>query len=165
MSPADWASKDFYKVLGVSKDASPEDIKKAYRKLARANHPDSKPGDAAAEERFKSISEAYSVLSDADRRKEYDEQRTLFGSGGFRVPPPGQGPRDFNDLFGGGGGAGAERVRSPPGPGHRVRDLPDVRAGARGQDRLPAPVQRRRLCGVLRHGREGGDDPPRVSAL
>jgi molecular chaperone DnaJ len=107
MSPADWASKDFYKVLGVSKDASPEDIKKAYRKLARANHPDSKPGDAAAEERFKSISEAYSVLSDADRRKEYDEQRTLFGSGGFRVPPPGQGPRDFNDLFGGGGGAGA----------------------------------------------------------
>jgi molecular chaperone DnaJ len=107
MSPADWASKDFYKVLGVSKDASPEDIKKAYRKLARANHPDSKPGDAAAEERFKSISEAYSVLSDTDRRKEYDEQRTLFGSGGFRVPPPGQGPRDFNDLFGGGGGAGA----------------------------------------------------------
>jgi molecular chaperone DnaJ len=107
MSPADWASKDFYKVLGVSKDASPEDIKKAYRKLARANHPDSKPGDSGAEERFKSISEAYSVLSDADRRKEYDEQRTLFGSGGFRVPPPGQGPRDFSDLFGGGAGAGA----------------------------------------------------------
>jgi molecular chaperone DnaJ len=106
MSPADWASRDFYKVLGVSKDASADDIKKAYRKLARANHPDSKPGDAAAEERFKSISEAYSVLSDADKRKDYDEQRALFGSGGFRVPPPGQGSRDFNDLFGGSAGAG-----------------------------------------------------------
>jgi molecular chaperone DnaJ len=106
MSPADWASKDFYQILGVSKDASADDIKKAYRKLARANHPDSKPGDAAAEERFKSISEAYSVLSDADKRKDYDEQRALFGGGRFRVPPPGQGPRDYNDLFGGGGGAG-----------------------------------------------------------
>jgi molecular chaperone DnaJ len=106
MSPADWASKDFYKILGVSKDASADDIKKAYRKLARANHPDSKPGDAAAEERFKSISEAYSVLSDKDKRKDYDEQRALFGGGGFRVPPPGQGPRDYNDLFGGGGGGG-----------------------------------------------------------
>jgi molecular chaperone DnaJ len=106
MSPADWASKDFYKILGVSKDASADDIKKAYRKLARANHPDSKPGDSAAEERFKSISEAYSVLSDTDKRKDYDEQRALFGGGGFRVPPPGQGPRDYNDLFGGGGGGG-----------------------------------------------------------
>nr|MBA3310537.1 J domain-containing protein [Nocardioidaceae bacterium] len=69
MSPADWATKDFYEVLGVPKGASTDEVKRAYRKLARNNHPDSRPGDAAAEERFKSISEAYSVLSHADRRK------------------------------------------------------------------------------------------------
>ncbi|MGH3447127.1 MAG: DnaJ domain-containing protein, partial [Nocardioidaceae bacterium] len=108
MSPADWASKDFYEVLGVSKDASSDNIKKAYRKLARANHPDSNPGDTAAEDRFKSVSEAYSVLSDPDKRKEYDEERALFASGGFRQPRPGQGggSPDFSDLFGGGGGSG-----------------------------------------------------------
>ncbi len=106
MSPADWASKDFYAVLGVSKDASADEIKKAYRKLARANHPDSNSGDAAAEERFKSISEAYSVLSEPDKRTEYDEQRALFGSGGFRVPRPGQGRGSYGDPFGA-NGAGA----------------------------------------------------------
>ena len=128
MSPADWATKDFYQVLGVTKDASEADIKKAYRKLARAHHPDSNPGDGKSEERFKSISEAYSVLSDSDRRREYDEQRTLFANGAFRAPG-GQGPggADFSDLFGGGaggggfsdlfggmfgGGAGSERVRA-----------------------------------------------------
>lgn len=105
MSPADWASKDFYEVLGVPKTATADEIKKAYRKLARANHPDSRPGDSGAEERFKSISEAHAVLSDPHKRKEYDEQRTLFGSGRFRAPRPGQqGSYDFSDLFGGGGG-------------------------------------------------------------
>ncbi len=109
MSPADWATKDFYRVLGVSKDASADDVKKAYRKLARANHPDSKPGDATAEERFKSISEANSVLSDPAKRREYDEQRTLFGGAdGFRTPRRGQpGGQDFSDLFGGRGGDGS----------------------------------------------------------
>ena len=107
MSPADWATKDFYQVLGVSKDANADEIKKAYRKLARANHPDSRPGDSAAEERFKSISEAYSVLADPDKRKEYDEERTLFSSGRFRPPRPGQqGGYDFSDLFGGQAGSG-----------------------------------------------------------
>jgi molecular chaperone DnaJ len=106
MSPADWASKDFYEVLGVSKDASAEEIKKAYRKLARENHPDAKPDDPRAEERFKSISEAHAVLSDPDKRKEYDEERTLFGSGRFRAPRPGQQTYDFSDLFGGGAGGG-----------------------------------------------------------
>jgi molecular chaperone DnaJ len=104
MSPADWTSKDFYDVLGVPKAATGDEIKKAYRKLARANHPDSRPGDSGAEERFKSISEAYAVLSDADKRKEYDEQRELFGSGRFRSPRPGQQGYDFSDLFGGGAG-------------------------------------------------------------
>lgn len=113
MSPADWVNKDFYLVLGVSKDASAADIKKAYRKLARENHPDSNAGDSKAEDRFKEISEAYAVLSHADKRKEYDEQRALFGSGGFRFPPGGGGGGrtqtfDLNDLFGGGarGGGG-----------------------------------------------------------
>lgn len=105
MSPADWATKDFYQVLGVSKNASADDIKKAYRKLARDNHPDSKPGDKAAEERFKSISEAHAVLSSAEKRKQYDEQRSLFGSGGFRAPRPGQG-RGYGDMFGGADGGG-----------------------------------------------------------
>ena len=110
MPASDWATKDFYKTLGVSKDASQADIKKAYRKLARENHPDSNPGNKAAEDRFKEVSEAYAVLSSADKRKEYDEQRTLFGQfkGGFQGPPgygqPG-GPSgvdfDLGDLLGG----------------------------------------------------------------
>lgn len=106
MSPSDWVEKDFYQTLGVAKDASADEIKKAYRKLARANHPDSNPGDKAAEERFKSISEAYSVLSDVEQRKEYDEQRALFSSGGFRMPGGGGGGAggfDFRDVFSGGG--------------------------------------------------------------
>src|SRR3954451_12736985 len=109
MSPSDWVDKDFYKVLGVSKEASADDIKKAYRKLARGNHPDSRPGDKAAEERFKSISEAYSVLSDSARRKEYDEQRALFAGGGFRRTPGAGATYDFGDVFGSGtrtGGGG-----------------------------------------------------------
>lgn len=88
MSTKDWLEKDYYKVLGVSKDAKPEEIKKAFRKLARENHPDAKPGDKKAEARFKEVSEANSVLSDPKKRKEYDEQRSLFGSG-FRFPGAG----------------------------------------------------------------------------
>jgi molecular chaperone DnaJ len=102
MSPADWATKDFYQVLGASKDASASEIKKAYRKLARANHPDSNPGDTAAEERFKAISEAYSVLSDAEKRKQYDEERAYFSAGRFR--PGAGGAGGFEDVFGGAGG-------------------------------------------------------------
>src|SRR5215213_727684 len=120
MAASDWASKDFYKTLGVSKDASQADIKKAYRKLARDNHPDSNPGNKAAEERFKEVSEAYAVLSSKDKRKEYDEQRTLFGqfrggNAGFR-PPGGPGAADFDvsDLFGGlFGGRARGRQRQP----------------------------------------------------
>ncbi len=103
---ADWVDKDFYKVLGVSKDATADEIKKSYRKLARANHPDAHPDDPKADNRFKEISEAHSVLSDPAKRKEYDEQRTLFGGGGVRFPRGGGGGFDINDLFGQPGGAG-----------------------------------------------------------
>ncbi|HWV25869.1 MAG TPA: molecular chaperone DnaJ [Aeromicrobium sp.] len=106
MAASDWSSKDFYQVLGVKKDATQAEIKKAYRKLARDNHPDSNPGNKAAEERFKEVSEAYAVLSSPDKRKEYDEQRTLFGQfkGGFNgTAQPGgfTGDFDLSDLFGG----------------------------------------------------------------
>ena len=92
MSTRDFLEKDYYKTLGVPKDAKADEIKKAYRKLARKYHPDTTVGDAdrdKAEERFKEISEAYDVLSDTSRRKEYDEARSLFGPGGagrFRHP-------------------------------------------------------------------------------
>jgi molecular chaperone DnaJ len=111
MTSADWANKDFYKVLGVDKSADASEIKKAYRKLARANHPDSHPGDKVAEERFKAIAEAYDVVGDAERRKQYDETRDAFsGFGPFPgAPGPGGTTFDLNDLFGGGtrtGGGG-----------------------------------------------------------
>ena len=105
MTNSDWANKDFYKVLGVSKDASADEVKTAYRKLARANHPDSHPGDKAAEERFKAIAEAYDVVGDADKRKKYDEMRAMYAGGGFGpfgTGQPGGRPFDVNDIFGGG---------------------------------------------------------------
>ncbi len=108
MSAKDYVEKDYYKVLGVPKDATPAEIKKTYRKLAREFHPDANKGDAKAEERFKDISEAYDVLSDEKRRKEYDEARSLFAGGGFRPGGAGGGAGgfDFGDLFNGGGGSG-----------------------------------------------------------
>src|SRR3954468_24653620 len=107
MSARDYVEKDYYAALGVSKDASAAEIKKTYRKLARQYHPDANKGDAVAEEKFKEISEAYDVLSDEKKRKEYDEARTLFGGGGFRVPGGGNGqPFDLSDLFGGAAGGG-----------------------------------------------------------
>ncbi|WP_203336427.1 molecular chaperone DnaJ [Nocardioides limicola] len=95
MSDADWIGKDFYKVLGVSKDATADQIKKAYRKLARANHPDSNPDDSAKHERFKEVAAAYDVVGDAEKRKRYDEIRSMphgYGAGGAGF--------DLSDLFG-----------------------------------------------------------------
>ena len=121
MTSQDWFSKDFYKTLGVSKDASPEEVKKAYRKLARDLHPDRNPGDTAAEQRFKEVGEAYGVLSDAEQRKQYDAVRAM-GGGGPRFQAGGPGGAGFEDvfsnMFGGAqpggqpGGAGGQQYRA-----------------------------------------------------
>ena len=104
MASQDWIEKDFYKILGVSKDVSDADLKKAYRKLAKDNHPDLHPGDAAAEARFKDISEAYDVLSDAEQRREYDAIKAMGGGARFQAGGQGAGFEDvFSNLFGGGG--------------------------------------------------------------
>jgi molecular chaperone DnaJ len=99
MNNSEYLEKDFYKVLGVPKDASAADIKKAYRKLAQKLHPDANPGDRTAEERFKEVGRAYGVLSDPKKRAEYDEARRLLGSGAF------------GGGFPGGGFPGGTRVR------------------------------------------------------
>lgn len=110
MSTKDWLEKDYYKVLGVSADAKPEEIKRAYRKLARELHPDANPGNTEAETRFKEVSEAHDVLSDAAKRKQYDEERRLFAGGGFRFPRGGSsaasGGVNVEDLFRGASGEG-----------------------------------------------------------
>lgn len=127
----DWVEKDFYKTLGVPQEATAEEIKRAYRKLAQENHPDAKPGDTTAEDRFKQVSEAYAVLGNAEKRKEYDDVRRLVASGGlggFGAPGGGgfggqrirvedlddllSGFGGLGDLFGGAGGAGRGRARS-----------------------------------------------------
>ncbi|WP_027019743.1 molecular chaperone DnaJ [Corynebacterium sputi] len=124
MTQREWADKDYYADLGVSSSATQDEIKKAYRKLARDNHPDAHQGDTAKEDRFKRVSEAYSVIGEADKRAEYDELRAALRSGGMGFPRgggatgQGAGGFDFNlsDLFGdggqtsggfGGGGGGA----------------------------------------------------------
>jgi molecular chaperone DnaJ len=129
------AVRDPYRTLGVEKKSSDEEIKKAYRKLARQYHPDRNPGDASSEERFKEVQEAYSILSDPEKRKRYDAGGGIFGSGfdpgAFRRGGAGGagGPGGFggisdilSDLFGGAGGAagGGPGVRNAP---ERGRDL------------------------------------------
>jgi molecular chaperone DnaJ len=139
----EWFEKDYYKVLGVPQSATETEIRRAYRKLAKQNHPDANPGK---EERFKEISAAYDVLSDAGKRKEYDEIRRLgpmaaAGAGGGGFPggaggPGGPGASTFNvrtenlgDLFGdilgrfGGGGAPGGRARTTTTAGQRGEDL------------------------------------------
>ncbi len=112
MSQRDWAEKDYYATLGVPKTASEADIKKAYRKLAQKHHPDANPGNKQAEERFKEISQAYDVLSDAKTRKEYDQFRQMLQAGFVGFP--------------GGAGGGARRVR--------IEDLGDLFGGSGAED-------------------------------
>lgn len=116
----EWMEKDYYQVLGVPKNASQAEIKKAYRRLAQRHHPDAKPGDKSSEDRFKEVSVAYDVLGDESKRKEYDRIREMAGSG-FRFGGPGAGGVRFEDLggfdfgdlfgdaFGRGGGAAPRR--------------------------------------------------------
>lgn len=115
MSQREWVEKDYYKELGVASSASQDEIKKAYRKLARDLHPDANPGDTKAEERFKAVSEAHAVLSDPAKRKEYDDTRRLFAGGGYPRGGFGSGgaggfSQEFNlgDIFGAGGGAAGD---------------------------------------------------------
>ena len=163
----EWLEKDYYKVLEVSKDASQEEIKRAYRRLARVNHPDAKPDDPAAEQRFKDIGEAHSVLGNEDKRREYDEIRRLgasgFGAGGGGFPGGFSGDADLGDLLGhlftngGSGGATGARTSGGFGPMGGSRS----RRAARGPD-LHADVHltfEDALAGVRTTLRITGDGP------
>ncbi|QPZ37792.1 DnaJ C-terminal domain-containing protein [Paramicrobacterium chengjingii] len=132
MASQDWFDKDFYKVLGVDKSVSQADLKKTYRKLARKYHPDSHPGDIAAESKFKEISEAYSVLSDEAQRKEYDQVRAMGSGARFTAPGSSGGNGGFEDVFGGmfGGGGGG---------GYQQADFDDILGGMFGGGRFGQP--------------------------
>jgi molecular chaperone DnaJ len=142
-------TKDYYQILGVAQNASDKQLKKAYRALAKKYHPDANPDDAGAGERFKEVSEAYTVLSDADSRRKYDQLRRFGGLGGFRPgpgpatgPDPGRGFRFedlggigdiFSSIFDFGKRTAAERQKGPV-RGHDVEYLVEIpfRTAARG---------------------------------
>src|SRR5829696_2641628 len=120
------AVKDPYQTLGVDRKASDEEIKKAYRKLARQYHPDRNPDDTAAEERFKDIQEAYSILSDPEKRRAYDSGGGIFGSG-FD-------PGAFREGFGGFGGGIGDILSDLFGGGARPGGATGARQAERGRD-------------------------------
>jgi molecular chaperone DnaJ len=148
------ATKDLYSALGVPKGASADEIKKAYRKLARQYHPDTNPGDASAEERFKEVQHAYDVLSDPEKRKQYDAFGSGDGRGGFR-----QGDFNFDigdlgdlgDLFGGmfGRGRTRERTRAERGADLEVEVNLSFEDSLKGiETRIPVEVETAcRECG------------------
>ncbi len=140
MASQDWFEKDFYAILGVPADADPAAVKKAYRKLARKLHPDQKPGDKAAEKRFKEIGEAYAVLSNVEERKQYDAIRSMsHGGARFTSGGPGGSGAGFEDVFsnlfggGGGGGGGGGNVRFNTGRGGGQPNIEDLLGGMFGQ--------------------------------
>jgi len=154
-------AKDLYDVLGVDEDASQEEIKKTYRTLARKHHPDRNPDDPNAEEKFKEIQKAYSVLSDEEKRQQYDAQRRFGGGGGFGGPGGGRGSwgrqpgggrevrfeqGNFDEVFGGQGGGLGDIFENFFG---------EAQGGARPQGRSPFEQQRQRQ---RRHQPQGGQD-------
>ena len=180
MASQDWFEKDFYAILGVPKDADDAAIKKAYRKLARKHHPDQNAGDTAAEQRFKDIGEANSVLSDPEKRREYDAVRQMARGGArFTAGGPGGGAgwlrrRVLVDVRRAGRRRGGTRVRYSTGGGEAARTSrtswaacsaggcrPGLRrhgfscapgaAQGRGPDRSHQPVVPRRGRGLHRH--------------
>lgn len=136
MASQDWLDKDFYQLLGVSKDVGDAELKKTYRKLARKYHPDSNPGDAVAEAKFKEISEAYSVLSDAEQRAEYDQIRAM-GAGGARFTAGGGGNQGFEDVFGGMFGGGGRNTHFQSGGPQGFEDIFGGMFGGAGAPRGP----------------------------
>jgi molecular chaperone DnaJ len=133
----DWMEKDFYAILGVPKDVDDKTLKKTYRKLAREWHPDSKPDDKTAEQKFKDIGEAYAVLSDPEQRKQYDAIRAMGGGARFTAGGPGGGAGGgfedvFAQMFGGGGGAQNVRFSTGGGGGIDLEDLLGAFGGAGG---------------------------------
>ncbi len=159
-------SEDLYKILGVSRNASEDEIRKAYKKLARENHPDVKPDDKAAAERFREVQEAYAVLGDKEKREQYDQFGKTF-RGGPRTWNTGSGPVDLGDIFSGqfgdggasidlgdlfggafgGGGGGGRRSRQPqprrPSKGQNRQaeiTVPFQVAAEGGKHELPASV-------------------------
>lgn len=140
--------QDYYEILGVPRTATEDDIKKAYRKLARKYHPDVNPGDTAAEEKFKNIGEAYAVLSDPEKRERYDQLGENWKTGADFTPPPGcEGGRVAYGDFG----------RVPTIEGSVDMTIP---AGAQGGQRL-----RLRGQGVRRRGSGRGDEYVRLKLV
>ncbi len=149
--PMATTKRDYYEVLGVKRDAEPEDIKKAYRQMAFKNHPDKNPGDAEAEKRFKEAAEAYEVLSDQSKRQRYDR----YGHAGLE----GAGIHDFRnaedimsafgDIFGGGlfGDLFGQRRRGPRAGQDLLYKLEiELIEAARGTTK-PIDVNRQEMCG------------------
>lgn len=140
MASQDWIDKDFYSILGVSQDASEEEVKKAYRKLARKYHPDKNPGDESAEQKFKDVAEAHTVLSDPEQRQQYDAIRAMGSGARFSAGSPGSGGGGgfedlFGNLFGGGSpGTGGGRFGGAP-------DFADLFGGRGGRFGGGAPAK------------------------
>ena len=158
MASQDWMTKDFYAVLGVSKDADAAAIKKAYRTLAKKYHPDRNPDDAAAAEKFKEIGEAYAVLSDEAERKQYDAIRSMAGGGArFQAGGPGgTGGAGFEDIFSSmfGGQGGGVRFETGGGAQPDLDDLLRMFGGT------PSPTRSGGRPGPFGFGGFGSQSPP-----